>query len=300
MSSATTHFSPKKHLPLTPYGVPLLIWDVIENTWADINVTFTESYPLTKLTNGPVIVWKIYRRLPGKEGVETVAPRLRGYVKSTLDPGAILEQYAQWQTVIYQFDVFAADNQTANDVLTRLEDLLVHMTPILQKAGVERWFFDEQLEDTETMKPMAQDLARRTIRFRCILNRRYTRQVPSIYKIWIKQLSESFLSTNEIITRSATNGKLYDTFTHNWVSEVLAVDSLPTITTATSGRYIENVDFYIDVDMHTGTSTINWISGRRHPLPGEKYYVTYKYAHEEEPVDAGPTPRTARTDITAQ
>jgi len=291
-----THFNPRSNLPLTPYTVPLILWDVIENTWADERVTFTEAYPQTKTIKGPVIVWKIYRRLPGWEGVETYKPRSRGWERSTTDPGTVIDVMAQRQTVIYQFDIFAQDNQTANDLMLRLENLLFHITPTLQAAGVSHWVFDEQLEDVETQTRMSQELSRRTLRYRCFLERRFTRQLPTIHRIWIRPLEGDLTVINERVTRSALQP--YDTLANSWLTEMIAVDAIPVVTTTSSGCYIEEMDFYITVEIDGGESRINWIAGRKHPAPGEEYFVTYKYSISATPVEVNDPPRTVITTQT--
>jgi len=292
-TQAERHFDPKYHSPISVYTVPLLIWDVLENSWGPKRVEFTQAFPTEKMIGGPRIVWKVYRRIPGREGLETLKPRARTATRSAANPDAYIDVWGQWHTVIYQFDIFATDNNTANDLVVQFEDLMFQITSTLKSAGVIDWFFDEQLIDTETQATFSQQLCRRTLRYRCILDKRYTRQLPSFKSIWIRPIAGDILVTNEEVTRSTVAGQTYDALANSWVSSILAVDIVPVTSTASSGCYFENVDFVFEVDLTLGEGRISWISGAKHPQPTEKYYVTYTYSDESTSVEVADPPRSA-------
>jgi hypothetical protein len=279
MSAVATHFDPKIHVPLGPTTVPLVLWDIIENTWAGKNVTFTRDYP-TEPINGPTIVWKIYRRIPGRGGLETLAPRPRQFIKTAADQTSVIDQWAQWHTVIYQFDLFDVSSSKVDDLLEDFEMLMFYSTATLKDLGICGWFFDEQLIDTEVDLQNIQFLPRRTLRYRCILERKYLKQVPTIQQIWIHPVHNAVLIENELVTRGTD---LHDLLAHNWLANIVRVTRDPRSTDA-KDEFIVNVDFYPNLDLSTGASAIAWIKGAKHPKPGEKYYVTYYHNEEDQTI----------------
>lgn len=276
-----THFDLKRHIPLKPYSVPLIIWDVIENFWTDRNVRFTESFPREDAVTGPVIAWKVYRRITGRDGLETLKPRLRGQYTDPQEPTITREQWAQWQTIIFQFDIYDINNQAVNTLTEDFDDLMYHITPVLKNFGVNEWLFDEQLIDVETQRESSQEVYKRTLRYRCILERKFFKAIPTIQQIWLKATGATQTVLNEKILRSSESAK--DTLANKWAQYIHAVDAIPitTLSYTSSGYYQQDVDFTLSVNLTTGLSTIDWITGAKHPSPGESYYVTYAYGIDE-------------------
>jgi hypothetical protein len=273
------HFDLNKHLPLTPYSLPIAIWDLIEANWADKGVVFTQSHPRENVGT-PTIVWSIYRRVPGRDGLEINKPRLRGTVPDEEDPTITYDQYAQWMTIIYQFDIYDIDNESTNDLTEEFDELMFHITPILRELGVSEWIFDEQLVDKELERAVSQEIYKRTLRFRCILERKFVKSVPIIQSIWTQLgIEANHMVENESVVRSDVLTK--DRLAKNWISSVWSITKeykLEYSSISSSGtQYLEGVDFKITLSIPDGASYIEWLPRGKHPLPGEVYYVTYFY-----------------------
>lgn len=291
MTPTTRHFDPRRHSPVNEYTVPLVIWDVLEDVWGKSRVDFTQAHPTDDNLSGPRIVWGIYRKIPGKDGLETLKPRARSAVRDPSNPDAYVDTWGQWYTVIYQFDIFTTDHNTANDIVLKFEELMFQITSTLKSAGVVEWLFDEQVLDDVTSGRYVQHLCKRTLRYRCVIDKRYTRQLPSFKRIWIKPISGDILVTNEAVVRTASIGRDYDTLANTWVSSIVAVDTIPLATEASSGSFIENIDFITDINLSTGESRLVWLSGAKRPQASSTYYVTYTHSREERYVEVGDPPR---------
>jgi hypothetical protein len=280
----------EKYLPLSPYSLPLLIWELIQKAWSYKDVAFLQSYPRENVKR-PTIVWSIHRRVPGKEGVETLKPRYRGSTVTESDPGIITEQYAQWMTIIYQFDIYDIDDESTNSLTEAFDELMFFVVPLLQKFGVSEWLFEEQLKDTELERRASQEIYARTLRFRCILERKFIKPNPIIQSIQLQQgTMYSRLVNGEQVVRGGLTAS--DTLQQPWVTSVWMATSDSQITFlsyASSGtQYMEGVDFRITVDVPTGASSILWLPQGLHPMPGQTYYVTYFYRIIDETLPVSP------------
>lgn len=274
--SRTPHYILGKNKPLTPYQLPLIIWDIVETHWSDRDVEFTENSPRSDVER-PTIVWKIYRKVPGKDGVETLKARVRTSTK-TEDGLNIVEQSAQWMTIIYQFDIFHTSNQEVNILTEEFEDLLFSSTPTIKKLGASEFIFDEQLEDREVGGFEKQDIYKRTLRYRCILERKFIRVAPTIQQIWISPATQSKLVSNESIVRSPNSNK--DRISNTWVTTVRYAAVIQQINLEDVGTYLQGVDFNIvKPSLYDGRSYIEWVSGMAHPSPNETYYISYVHDH---------------------
>ena len=269
----------RKYTPLTPYNIPMLIWEALQKAWSTKDVVFTQAYPRENVEH-PTIVWTIYRRVPGREGLETLAPRYRGSTPSETDPTIVNEQWAQWMTIIYQFDIYDIDDESTTNLTEEFDEFMFFITPLLQKFGVSEWLFDEQLVDFELGRASSQEIYRRTLRFRCILERKFIKPNPLIQTI---QLQEGVLYWHLVNGEPVTRGGLTvtDQLAQLWAASVWAITSdsqlFFTSYDASGTQYLDGVDFQLTVDVPTGLSYIKWLSGGLHPMPGQTYYVTYFY-----------------------
>jgi len=273
------HFQASKHLPLTPYSLPIAIWDLIEANWAHKGVSFTQEYPREPVTT-PIIVWSIYRKVGGRDGLEINKPRLRGSFSDDTDPTITYDQYAQWMTTIYQFDIYHINNESANELTEEFENLMFHVTPILKELGTSEWLFDEQLRDVELNRPESQEIYRRTLRYRCILERKFIKPVQNILSVWIQMGLETGLrQDNERVLRNSNIAK--DRLSKDWVSKIWRITKeyqIDITTMYTSGsQYLEGVDYKVVLSAPDGASYIEWLPRGKHPMPGEEYYITYLY-----------------------
>lgn len=280
MEGNITHFNAAKNSVLSPYTLPLLIWDIIDNQWNGRDVDFTEMYPRSNVDK-PTIVWRIYRRLPGREGLETRKPRLRGQTKQD-DPALTEEQWAQWQTIIYEFAIYDVSNSSVNALTEDFEGLMYNITPILKSQGVGEWLFDEQVADEELGRASSQELYVRVLRYRCILERKYIKSVPNIMQVLLRTVHSYTPVDNEIVIRDSLSTR--DTLSSKWVYNVVRcspnMDIGASSTVDPNVDYIQGVDFNLGV-LIDGTSYIDWVPGAKHPKPGDTYYVNYLFRSSE-------------------
>ncbi len=279
VETGQTHFDLARHIPLTPYTLPLAIWDIINAMWPQKSVTFTEDSP-RQAVQGPTIVWKILRRVGGRDGLETNKTRLRGEFRDPDDPTLFYEQWAQWMTTIYQFDVYSTSNTAVNELMEEFEDLLINMVPRLKELGVSEFLFDEQISDVDLKDQNIQDVYRRTLRFRCFLERKVIKTPPVISSIWLQTgVKSSRIVWNEQITRGSMTAK--DSLSNKWVTSIGSITQYlrqdADSHAPTGSQFIENVDFRLCVTAPSGNSIIEWLPRAKHPQPGETFYVTYSH-----------------------
>jgi hypothetical protein len=93
----------------------------------------------------PCVLYKLQRRTPGVDGVETRKPRFR--YKVVEEDGSITEVYSQWMSCIYQFDICAHSTDEVDDISRNFYAFMRAIVGELQKLGVGDVIFDEELED---------------------------------------------------------------------------------------------------------------------------------------------------------
>ena len=272
-----SHFDIRKHIPITPYGVPLVIWDCIEKYWPQKSVEFTREYPRDTV-HGPTITWSIYRKVPGRDGLESLGPRLRQFTKDKSDPYALYEEWAQWMTVIYEFEIFDTSHENVDLLAEEFEELMAHIKLNLMRLGVLVWIFDEQLKDENLNRKDTQTIYKRIFRYRCILQQRFIKAVPQIAEIWLQAVPDILTPVqDESITRS--NG-VCDVLANPWVATILAVTNAPqlsnNIITPTTD-YVQHVDFSLDLKIPEGTASLKWTPNGKHPQTGQVFYISYLY-----------------------
>lgn len=300
MDSIKTHFDIALHMPLTPYTLPLILWDILEQAWAGRDLVFTEAWPRENVEK-PTVVWSIYSRYPGSDGVEVIKPRYRGSFP-TSDPSVIQEQYAQWQTIIYQFDIFGTTNDDVDALVDEFEDLMFHAAAPLQSFGADQWLFSEQLGDYELERASSQELYRRRLRYKAVLERKYIKSADVIRQIWIQSAATWDYIVNGVVTKGAQGSP--DALPTGWVALPITVlseplpegfesnlsdlvsshpanveDALLSLKTklGVNSQYVYKVDFDIVVSLPEGQSYIVWLDNGIKPAEGSQYYVTYLY-----------------------
>lgn len=287
--SNKNHFDISLHVPISPWSLMLALWDTIEAVWPQKSVTFVEEFPREKVS-GPTIAWSIYRRVPGREGLEINKPRARGYTVDPNDPTILYDQYAQWMTIIYQFDIYHISNPDVNKLTEEFDEFLYFIAPTLKNLGVSEWLFDEQTKDEEIKIQNTQDIFKRTIRVRCILERKFTQPIPLIQQIWLQVGTPGGdIEFNERIVRGNNSAK--DQLSKKWICNIYAItnnfiqDVRTTVPTGTT--YLENVDFRLCVNIPTGKSEIEWLPSGKHPIYPATYYVYYSHIEMNRPTSIG-------------
>lgn len=275
------HFDIQRHIPLTWATIPYLIWDIVENAWPNRGVIFTAEHPREDVA-GPVITWWLQRRVPGLQGVETFKQRKRS--EDTDEDGNITETYGQNMVAIFQFDIYALGAQAVNDLTVDFEELMFSAEQILQACGVKRWKLDEQLSETFTIDSAretgtwsatkAQEMYRRSLRYRCIYENKIRRSPSLIRSIALRLFGSEQLVISEPIVHSTQ-----DTLAKLHTDSILLISDSPIADPYLEAArgYLSEVDYNLIVDSETGASSIEWVEYGKTPAIGATYYVSYLY-----------------------
>jgi hypothetical protein len=253
--------------PITTRSLPRTIWTFISHAWNKKNINFTEDHPNDKIL-GPTICWKVHRRLPGREGTERNKPRLRR--TTSIDYQTIQsEEYAQWHTIWYQFDIYDLSNPEVNDLADEFEDLIFSLGSVFKRLGVQEFIFDEEFEDH--LLPKNQSVFVRTIRYKCILEKRYSKDTPLIQEIELKYFHNRIDHLGVEVTRGVD---AIDTLPDKWIYSLNSVADVAQSGMDDPSDYVAGIDYSV-LGKTDGTAQINWIAGRKHPVIGTKYYCCY-------------------------
>lgn len=265
--------------PLSSRGLPRYLEDIIYRIWKEKGVAFVQEGP-NKVVTGPTIVWKVYRRLPGREGLERYKPRQRLTTQSSSE-SIETDLYAQYQTIYYQFDIYDGSNTLADNLLEEFEALLFSLVPLLKNQGVSEFLFDEEFEDTR-LKVNQDNIFVRSLRYLCILEKRYAISRSVLREIQLRLLADESVSQTVVLTRG-TGGDT-DPLPDLWVSAVYnvslqALDALAYQESPPDG-YIFGVDYTLTGDSSTGAGSLTWLAGGARPSPGASYYARYSLYKE--------------------
>ena len=251
---------------VTTYSLPEVIWELVQPHFEDEGIMFTEEYPEKQL-DGVTIVWRVFSRTPGKEGVEELKPRLRlQYRNNQRD---VIQQWEQYQTTIYQFDVFGLSSKSANQALETLEYALFNAVPELQNRGVEYFGFHQQLQDDSLLELRQPRMIIRSIRYLCVMSNLYVRTEPAITQADINLKLGEWVDTIEMTRGTET----YDEVPTQYVTQVVKVYC---------GFGVDYFEYVAGKDYSWypyggGTSKILWYQSGARPSSGAPYSVQIVY-----------------------
>jgi hypothetical protein len=232
-------------------------------------VVYTAAYPKVK-GQIPAIVYRLIRRTPGMQAVETRKPRLRASYPN--EDGSVTEVWSQWMTCLFQFDVCAETADEAEDLLYKFDHLVRDNVGLFLSLGASEVVFEEQLIDQ--LLPSTMDVVTRSIRWLARLESIEYRTVSTIDQIRIRTFYPQE-ETYEEVVRQPTIDDL-DILPQTYVSRVLCVagtDSPSGI--ARTPDYIEDLDYEVVFQHQTAQVALRWLEPGRRPAPGTSYYVRY-------------------------
>lgn len=253
---------------------PKVMGEIIRNNPDFEGVQYTSSFPKEdedRTGRVPCIVYRLLRRVPGIEGLETKKPRFRSKVHE--DDGTITEVWSQWMTNSFQFDCVALSNDEADELVWKLDQLLQDNVVTFLQLGARDLIFDEQLEDA--LLPRSKDLCVRSLRWTLYTDAVRLRNVQGIDEIRIR----TFLPQDdavEAVVRAASLDQ-YDVLQQTHITKIIYVSNPSPSGIARTEDYLPGVDFVTVYDPHSARTAILWTEEGRHPQPGQTYYVRYAY-----------------------
>lgn len=242
----------------TPLDIPPLIQECLKNSFLK-NVRFSREYP-NEPVQGPVIVWRLVRRVMGKEGKERLKPRIRGYQNMGSDRQVTF--WGQWTTAIFQFDLFHVSEQEVDELMCKFELFVMEIRRVLCLSGVDQIIFDEQLQDYSL--PTPKEIPQRSVRYSAVMTTLYP-----VYNARVNQIVLSIASATKTDFIAAVRGD-------SGLTDSVEID--PVRITGIGDNevdldYVAGVDY--DLSASDDGTTITWLEHGLHPSGGATYYVRY-------------------------
>lgn len=219
----------------------------------------------------PCVLYKLVRRVPGMDAVETRGPRYRYNLAE--DDGSVTEVYSQWMTCLYQFDVCSHSTDEADNIVRNFEKFMKKITGELQRLGVAEVIFEEQLEDQ--LVPRTADMPVRSLRYLVKLDAVEARNIPGIKKFQIRMLYPRAESVEEVVRGADINEP--DVLSQTFICKIIYVSDPSPSGIARSEDYIPGIDFDIWYDPQTSKTILQWLEAGKRPVPGASYFVRYHH-----------------------
>lgn len=244
------------------------------------DVPFTASYNREGIIETlPLISWKLEHRIPGVSGNETLLPRLRGSIYE--EDNSLIQVYSQQQTCIYQFDCYAEQSGEADDLSNHFEDFLISLLPKFQTicSTSINFFFSEQLRDNALIR--ASNAHVRSLRFKCLFEKLWTVNVPTIAQIELNRLGDHAEEIAVLIRGQNHNDnkipRLSDKLSRPYISDVIIIADTENSITIGQPVYVLGVDYEIIYDNVNSITYVNWLPPGKRPENNATYYVKYTY-----------------------
>lgn len=244
-----------------PIEIPDLLRQCFSSTVIGA-VPFLRIYPDKEL-NGPVIVWRLVRRWPGKDKKETKRGRLRAI--SEADPDKVTMYFGQWQTSMFQFDLLHINDFEADRLMLNFERAVKECQAAMANRGVDSFFFEEQLEDSSIQVSKAVKV--RSLRFLATMTVYTAVDTARIREILLR-VAETPLNQVASIVKSSGDT---DTIEMR-LSDLLSIYS---IEDDPSSIFLGGGIDYTAEDLNNGTIQITWTDFGLHPLPGDTFFISH-------------------------
>lgn len=249
---------------------PRCVGEYVRNDFAFNGVRYTNVFP-TEESEVPCIVYRLIRRIPGMEGVETRKPRLRFVYQN--DDGTINQVFGQWMTCIFQWDCCALSTVEAEELVENLDSLLHSSVGTFLNLGVSEMVFEEQLEDNLLQR--SDNIKIRSLRWLVRTERREVKTSPTINSMRVT----CFFPQEETYEQLTRNSSILDpdvlATTH--ISNIIVVSDPSPSGIARTQDYILGVDFEYFYDPVTQRTFIVWLEPGKRPEPGAVYYVRFNH-----------------------
>lgn len=232
------------------------------------SVEYTEDFPSDK-PNTPIIVYRMVKRVPGWNGVETKKPRLRFWFRT--EDNAIMEIWSQWMTCIYQFDCCASSSVEADELCFNLDWFIRNNVGIFLSMGANELVFQEQLEDH--LLERTNDIKVRSIRWMARLESLEYRTTPVLNQVNIR-VFEPQEEAYEAVVRGPDTDTI-DELQQTYIAKIVFVSDPSPSGTARTFDYIPGLDFLTLYNEITQKTALKWQEAGKRPAPGATYYVRY-------------------------
>ena len=144
-----------------------LVRNAVNTTYGSGTIGFVAAYPAGQ-QNFPLITYKLVSSKPSSFGRDReIKPRLRD--TQQVDRSYV-DFYAQRVDHIINFEIWAADGKTADEVVETFEDLIAEHTGEFKEAGVVEIIWLGQQNDKQTAR-WSVDLMNRTVSYLIVLDR---------------------------------------------------------------------------------------------------------------------------------
>ena len=186
---------------LSPTSLPYFLTDKVKEawrgSWPDIELT---SYVPDQDAKSPGISWKIHRRVPGKQGVNSIkAEKLYDTVRETTKD--VVSIYRQYQTVTYEFVIHSRDGYELNVLTDDFEDLILTLVPELQSRGVENFIFEEEVRSGLIDGGRQQEIPKRILRYTAYCQKTFTLVHALLDSIQVESRTGVYETTDVVVFR---------------------------------------------------------------------------------------------------
>lgn len=258
---------------ISPYTIPRRLGEIMHQWLTERKIKYVRKYTLTE-NNNPVIVYGIFRRVPGdtKGNQGKTGAHHLGY-KTYNEPNTVVESVQQVFTVDYDFKIYATSGETLDTIAWEFE---LHLNHAIQTLRSEisnfTMTFTQQAVDTNLMGQQQDEILRTTLL--------YTAQVPVTTTknlIYIKRISETLITTPIVKTTNYLAGDDADTMyiTPPQGLTVVGINSVLKKTSTDEFELDAGLDYIVEYD-ELGVPFIRWerVYGTP-PSTGDFYKVNY-------------------------
>lgn len=233
-------------------------------------VEYTEDFPKDK-PNTPLVIYRLVKRIPGADKIETRKPRVRFWFKN--EDNTITEIWSQWMTCIYQFDCCASSSKEADELVYKLDWFIRNNVGTFLGMGASEVVFQEQLEDA--LLPNNLDMVIRSIRWMARLESLEYRNTQVLSQVNIK-VFEPQEETFEVVVRGPDTDTI-DELQQTYIANICFVSdpSSGSTSIARTQDYVPGLDFLVLYNEQTQKTAFKWQEAGRKPEPGATYYVRY-------------------------
>jgi len=264
----------------SPYDLPKLIWDKIESYFHKYRVEVRESKPQSGV-EGPVIVWDILSRVPGRDNSSAHGrgPSHSSFRTITVD-GKVIEELFQIHTVTYRYKIYSVSSEIANQIAWDLERLLPQGAGIAGRQdnipGIQLNFLRQTSQEEDRTSMTQDDLVVRNLLFTGQVPVFYRRELPTMRALMVHTHVGRVLTSTGRQTRSSSDSDYYiDVDSGQTVVGIFAVFKLACATVQEDSCLTPGADYKVLKD-DNGTLYIQWDDTYGNvPALGQDFRVEY-------------------------
>jgi hypothetical protein len=159
---------------------------LVKQIFGDNLVFMRDIYSDPKTIPAPCITYKLISKVPGSIGKATkeLKPRERQKIPDPENPNHHIKIYGQRFDVFLQFDIWARNDQEADQLELRFEQMMIQYSGFFSQNGVVGIYFDSQLADKDAQS-LRLDLSCRSMRYLVLLEQLTEVRIHDIEQIII-------------------------------------------------------------------------------------------------------------------